>query len=315
MCTTSPPFFIVASPRSGTTLLERILNKHSNIFIPPETAFFSFLRFRGLLDEDYNAQSMGEFIDWYLTSSPAKLLDLNSIPNIRQLLLSNAESVHDVFMNLMVLLCDDDQPSRLGEKTPQHLKCIDYIMETFPESPVILMVRDGRAVVNSRLNQPNWETNLVGAARVWGKDMERFKKTINGPHSDRVLVVKYEELILHPNKTLKDTCTFLGEEFEPEMLLDTPADTSRFKHYYQRHWMVKSTKGIDPLRVNGWQKEYTPKMLAVVENEIGEELQDVGYSLQASSKIGWYGLWLQEWARHIAYRLRRWTSRKMNQLS
>src|SRR5580704_870924 len=37
-------FFIVGCPRSGTTMVQQALNRHSGIAIPPETKyFFSFL--------------------------------------------------------------------------------------------------------------------------------------------------------------------------------------------------------------------------------------------------------------------------------
>src|SRR5438128_10984464 len=36
-------FFIIGCPRSGTTMLQQALNRHSQVIIPPETAFFSLL--------------------------------------------------------------------------------------------------------------------------------------------------------------------------------------------------------------------------------------------------------------------------------
>jgi hypothetical protein len=301
------PFFIIASPRSGTTLLERLLNKHTKICIPPETAFFSLLRSRGLLGKTNSTQSIKEYVEWYLTSKPANLLGVNDMPNIQQLVLANAESISDAFTNLLTQVCEANERQRLGEKTPHHIKCIDYIMEIFPDSPVILMIRDGRAVVNSRMNQPNWETNLIGASRAWKQDVKRYERLISGPYADRVLVVKYEDLVIDPERILRETCTFLNEEYEPEMLQQDSSETTRFEQYYQQDWMVKSTKTIDPRCALNWQNELTTNQLALVENEIGKELQELGYTVERSPKFSkWYGLWIQEWVRHISFRTHRW---------
>lgn len=55
-----PPFFIVGSFRSGTTLLRLLLNSHRNITCPPETKFLSPLMEFLQHTESVNAlQSMG----------------------------------------------------------------------------------------------------------------------------------------------------------------------------------------------------------------------------------------------------------------
>ena len=56
-------------------------------------------------------------------------------------------------------------------------------------------------------------------------------------------------------------------------------------------------------------------MIALVENEVGKELSELGYSLHASAESSWYGLWFREWVRHIAFRMRRWTDGKVNESS
>src|SRR3989442_9370291 len=39
--TSADPFFIVGCPRSGTTLLSVLLDRHSRLCVPPETGFFA----------------------------------------------------------------------------------------------------------------------------------------------------------------------------------------------------------------------------------------------------------------------------------
>jgi hypothetical protein len=299
-------FFIVGTARSGTTLLERLLNRHSRVFIPPETAFFILLKRRGMLSRDFSLKAMRKFLGYYLSRRPARFLGLHAIPEIEERLLAGAGSCQDVFLNLLGLIAGEDHTPVLGEKTPHHLRCADYLIRAFPDTRIIGMIRDGRAVVRSRLEHPYWEHNLLGASRQWAADARRLDGILRGVHADRVLLVFYEKLVAEPEKELRKICQFLDEKFEPSMLDETPSIPRRFEEYYRQPWMERSVSGIDVTRAHSWQEKYTPAELALVEHELGRDLLRFCYPLVGRPSVPWRRLWIREWLRHHAYRSGKW---------
>ena len=303
---TDMPFFIVASPRSGTTLLERLLNRHSRLYVPPETAYFYHLRRLGLLCREPSPRLFAFFVDAYLDTTACRLLNLGDSCIVKKALLDGAENYVDIFINLLGMLQGASDKPRVGEKTPHHLQEVEYILAKFTGAKVICVIRDGRAVVQSRLNHPEWEHNLLAASRCWRRDALSLRALLASEGVDRVHVVRYENLITNPEPVLKGICRFLGEKFESTMLDFSGQMIGPCQHpeYYQQSWMTKSTEDIDSSRAYAWKKEYRPSELALVERLISSELEHFGYDVSAGNGFGWQPLLIKEYVRHLLFRIR-----------
>jgi hypothetical protein len=281
-----------------------MINRHSSMFVPPETAFFHHLRRQGLLYKDCAPETLRSFVEYYLKTHAARLLSLEDVQGASELLLSGAETYVDVFMNLMGLLQKQAGKPRIGEKTPHHLRCASYLIEHLPEARFICMIRDGRAVVRSRLSHPRWDHNLITAALIWRSDARTLRSLVSGEHARRFHLVRYEDMINDPEPVLRGICSFLGERFENRMLqsggeCDVPTPYAR---YYQQPWMMRSTAPIDPSRANAWLAEYAPSELVLVENLMKYELSGFGYSCSAEGSIMWRMIFLKEYVRHFVRR-------------
>ncbi len=303
------PFFIIGSPRSGTTLLERMLNRNSKIFVPPETAFFFRLYAKGYSDKVFSLKVAEKFLDHYLESRPAQLLGL-SVSEHKQRLLQSADSFSGIFRNLMSVLSEGHNSKLVGEKTPHHLKCIDYILSSYPKAPVIAMVRDGRAVISSRVRHPNWSNSLLTAAWRWREDAIALQRLINSDKSEQILVVRYENLVSDPNAEIEAICKHLGVEFEPAMTAVNHNENAAFQKYYEQDWMSKSTRDIDQSRINAWREDFTKREISFIENEIASELSGLGYDLLGHSSDSLGALKAKEIVKHVSWKFRQ----KMNSL-
>jgi hypothetical protein len=119
----------------------------------------------------------------------------------------------------------------IAEKTPSHCCHLGRIFKLFPNSRIIMMVRDGRDAAVSELKRLGNFEAAVHSWRIHNNSALRF-------YSDpRVHVVKYEELVGDLEKTLRGVCKFLDLEFEPAMLNH---------HQVERRWWDKDIRQPDP---------------------------------------------------------------------
>ncbi|MEH6633812.1 MAG: sulfotransferase, partial [Halopseudomonas aestusnigri] len=160
-------------------------------------------------------------------------------------------------------------------------------------------------VVQSRLNHPNWERNLLSASRCWRRDAMSMRTLLAGEREKRVHLVRYENLVSSPESVLKDICGFLGEKFEITMLGEGGQMNESCLHpeYYQQNWMTKSTTALDPSRADAWKTEYSSCELALVEKLMSSELEYFGYDVCAGKGFGWLPLLIKEYARHLLFRI------------
>jgi protein O-GlcNAc transferase len=103
---------------------------------------------------------------------------------------------------------------RLLEKTPRHVHRIGRIFRLFPKAQVIGMMRDGRDVACSiRKRNGSLEEGILR----WLKDCKALEKYVN---DQRLIVIRYEDLVLQSEKTIGKILEFLNESGDPKKLLE-----------------------------------------------------------------------------------------------
>lgn len=206
-----PPIFIVGAPRSGTTLLARILDSHSKIAIYHETQYYPLLR--ADLHRYGNLHRLADlthFIDdlRYLS----RVLHATDLPPTDEFIDSLVErSFEGVLAALLQFHARQQGKLRGGDKTPRHHAYLGEILARLPGSPVIFVLRDPRDTVHSIRRA--FRTDLKGAVWMWREAYANYEK-----FRGRVHAVRYEELVREPEKTIEAACAYLGEAFESGML-------------------------------------------------------------------------------------------------
>lgn len=203
-------FFVVGCPRSGTTLLSVLLDRHSRLCVPPETAFLAeFSRFLWLRNR---ASALKRLRDWPRT------VDLDLSPeDILSRLGEQPLARRAIFAAMLDLYAERHGKPRCGEKTPRHLRYIPQIHSWFPKAKTICVLRDGRDVALSLAAMPWYGQGLRGAARLWRSNLRLMEKAARQCH-DRFLIIQYEALVSQPEATTRTVMAFLGEGFEPQQL-------------------------------------------------------------------------------------------------
>ena len=278
------PFFIVGSGRSGTTLLRMMLCSHSRISIPPETWYLIPLLERFSIDRPLNAaeiESAASIITSHYRWPDLKLdaqefrreLSQLTVPNLRDV----AQIVHRWHMR-------NEGKARWGDKTPVYVEILPELARMFPDSRFIFLVRDGRDVAKS-FQATHWVSRwLHDNTREWTRALQCQQRWICSEFRERILRVRYEDLVLQTEATLREICRFIGEEFEPQMLSwQGHVDEQIPARERQIHKKLKLR--IDPKGVNRWKREMSAYETFVCESFIGAHLTRMGYERRYGSPL------------------------------
>lgn len=216
------PFFIVGTPRSGNTLLRRILYIHPDVHIPPETYVI------GNIIKTY--RTYHRVLRWpelvYLTLAKFEFdpefetFEMSLGPLARELiqLPPNEYSLAyliDAFYRYHAAL-KGKTVIRWGDKTPLNTFYLDDIIQVFPDARFICMIRDGVDVVASLL-ETGLYSQLEDAAHRWLAALSATR-TFSAKHPGYCLEVKYESLVQEPVNIVNQICEFIGITFQEEMV-------------------------------------------------------------------------------------------------
>ena len=217
-----PPFFIVGSARSGTTLLRLMLNAHPEVAIPPESRFITELwRGRPRVDAD-------ELLNALEAHERFRLWDLPIDAVRAELAAAHARPAGpgpwrldyvDVITAAYVAYARANSgKSRWGDKTPRYVEHIPLIASLYPSSRFIHLLRDGRNVALSYADVPFGPKTAARAAALWAK---RVSAGIEGGRplgGARYLELRYEDLVDDPESHVRVLCDFLLLDFDRGML-------------------------------------------------------------------------------------------------
>ncbi|MEM9828623.1 MAG: sulfotransferase [Planctomycetota bacterium] len=246
--------FVVGAPRSGTTLLQRVLSSHSQLFsIEGETGLFSLLNL-------FNVRHFG---------LPQETLDE---------LFQSSVDVVDFFSNGVRRLMLDHPGARFIEKTPQHVLRTRFLLKHFPRAKIVNIVRDGRDCFCSAQSHPHipQARSIAGFARYWRSCIRAIEPFADSP---RLYTMRYETFCDQPESELQKVMQFLDLEFEAGQLDANQIGNDRraaAAHFERLNESVGSRS------VARWRKELPEAQAAAFVTVAGRELRRFGYEASAS---------------------------------
>lgn len=197
----------------------------------------------------------------------------------------------------LLLLAAGDGGRRFAEKNPENCFVVPFLARTFPDARFIQIVRDGRDVAVSHAEKPWLSARSAGSGKrgrggqAWGPwarwwveperaaDFEsasdltrtawswrRFTASARAAlaelPAERVLTVRYEDVVQRPQEAAETLARFLGHAEAPAELRAALATA-------------------DPSSVGRWRKTLDADGLADVEREAGPLLRELGYDEEA----------------------------------
>lgn len=102
------------------------------------------------------------------------------------------------------------------EKTPRHVFFYSQIAKYYPDAKFICMIREPRNAVSSILTMSQKrEKSVLRISLFYNKIAKAIIKIMT---SRDVAVVKYEDLVDHSDKTLKNICEFINIPFNSKLI-------------------------------------------------------------------------------------------------
>ena len=261
----SQPGFLIATYRSGTTLLRYVLDSHSNIAVPPETNFLHPL---------------------------ADVWRSEWVKNGLQGAGVYESSLVDRFREFSSGILDDyataKGKSRWIDKTPAYVDILDFLDALFGEQcRYIMLYRHGLDVANSLAR--GYELNVLAGpakqyadahnspprltfARYWAEQCEKML-AFEASHPEQCFRIYYEQFARDPEGYIPPLFKFLGEEWEPEVL----NFNSKQHDFGLQDNKILETKGFNPSIGN--YREWNEEEIAAAKEIAGETMRKLGYEI------------------------------------
>jgi hypothetical protein len=269
---TAAPIFIVGCPRSGTSLMRQILDRHPRLAICRETQFHRLVYIRRKAFGDLrDLGNRRRLITEYMKSRHIRRAGLDT-PAFAEMLSGEATSYRAMFTAILSYYAETQSKPRFGEKTPQHALFLETLFEWFPNAVILHMIRDPRASVASMQRMP-WRGSVVANARIWLRLNQSARLFQQRPG---YLEVRYEDLVTDPVSELRKICSFLGEEYSPSML--EPEEESSG----EVDGLRRTRTAVTPARLEVWRKDLTAAQVQQIEWVVGPHLESFGYQRTAA---------------------------------
>ena len=288
--------FIVGIGRSGTTLLTKLLNNHPDIHCLPEANFLAFFLQKYKNKKNFTSTEVDTIfiqIKLFSLSNPWVGWELN-IDKTKQIIFKWIEKNNEInyqnlckiiYSNFEVVGFDKENANTLIDKNPSFTLFLDQINQTFTNSKFIFIVRDYRANILSRKQSVYLESaNISYNSYRWNffnKNVISFQEK----NKDKVLLVRYEDLITNPDFELKKACNFLNlkDDYiltnENDQYKNLPSNISVLSKHNNRFEKKYTdlSKSINTDRLDSWRKELTTDEIKTCEAICGNFAENFGY--------------------------------------
>jgi len=258
-------FFIVGCPRSGTTMLQQALNRHSQIAIPPETKYFFSFFGRPLKRQIQHVQRINTDLGIRL-ETPVR--QVSSVAEGRAYYEEMARQYVDSYAHKAIAF--------FGEKTPEHTGLLPCIRRLFPDAKVLVLYRDGRDVASSLTRMPWMSPNLYVNFVVWLYYQRVLREERLAKHPNTYFV-RYEDIVADPESEFAAIIEFLGAEYEPAVA----AGHGNREGVPDRElpWKRRALQPITTQRIGVFRQELSGDQIEILERLGRDILPSLGYPL------------------------------------
>jgi len=258
--------FIGGCWRSGTSLLRELLCRHPRFACAPESHVFV---------PPFRPERIA--VQWSLGEARVRAM------------IEDSTTLIDFGTALFSEMAAAAGKSRWIDKTPENIRVVDRLLEWFPKGRFLHVIRDGRDAVCSMRHYPKEvfvggklrpappiDRPIGSCARTWVKETSEGLRHRNHP---RLMELRYEDLVIEPERELRKTCAFLGEDYDPGMLKEWVSRDDTDNPFIMARFINNPGAGglPTPTSVGRWRRDLTPEELEEVLDVAGGLLRRLEY--------------------------------------
>ncbi|MGC9455472.1 MAG: sulfotransferase family protein [Phycisphaerae bacterium] len=281
MTETVRPLILFSLPRSGSTLLQRILSGHPGIASTAEPWL--------LIPQLYAFRESGVAAQYRHRSLVRALEDFcNELPEGKQTYLRELRR----FVLSLYSQAAGPEATYFLDKTPRYALIAEDVLSVFPEGKFVFLWRNPLAAAASMV-----ETWYDGKWRLRSRRLDLEDSLVNLVRArrladERAIDVRFEDLLTDPESQLKRICGYLELDFQPAMIdrfadvgfsgrLGDPTGTVRYRQLSTEPLTKWKRTFCNPLRKR-WARKYlarigpeTLEQMGYDSSELIRELDDI----------------------------------------
>jgi hypothetical protein len=292
------PVFIGGLDRSGKTYMRFMLESHSEFIFSKRTNLWPKYY------QKYGQLEIQENLDRCLDALAKNKHILALEPDydlVRNEFLAGEKTYERLFEIIHQQYAIKQNKRFWGDQTEFLERYATHIMSAYPNAKFIQMIRDPRDRFHAILEKSVKKHGIGVATSRWLSSAALGKK-YQAKYPDQYKVIRYETMVIQPQSTMKEICSFLGVKYEPAMI--ELKDIPRFMNKGSIDKMPK----ISPLStdyIGKFQKYLSFDQIEFIQNLCKEEMTWLDYPL-IPTKF--------EWTERIKYKLLFWPANTLKMI-
>lgn len=304
------PVFILGIPRSGTTLLQSLLDGHPQLLVDvADSQFFRWYKYyhrwiytyhRWFENEEKKLELAEKIIIGHIFNETSHYyqdflswISINQLKqHFKQFLSQTTKKPQDFmesYFHALGLASNwlSSDTRYWVDKTLGYQSLFYRYLQWWPNARFILMTRDPRDVYSSyksRDLQNNRRVTPISLfAHSWLNSINLRKKMIRLVCPDKYLFLRYEDLIADPETFMQKTSQFLGIDFVPSLLSPT-------KGFGRVLWGGNPVSGKKQHAIyhdasEKWKMILLPREISLIESLLHKQMEETGYDLSGAMRL------------------------------
>lgn len=280
--------FVTGCPRSGTTLIQRMMSAHPQLAVANDTHFIPRAlekvdrRLVDMVLQQGDVALTGELVQ--RVSGYHRFYRLGVTDEQVQQAVQDADSYRQFVVGLYQAFATNQGKQFSGEKTPDYVRYLPLLHALFPWCKSIHIARDGRDTALSLMDWARdergparfalWRDNPLATTALWWRwQIESGLSAGRELGPARHLLVSYEKLVESPEAELRRVMEFLGLPYADDVVRFHEGKSQAGEGRSAKKAWLPPTSGL-----RNWQTQMNDQQQQWFELLAGDTLCELGYA-------------------------------------